>query len=86
MTCGHWRNPDAKQSSGATSGDLRIHVPVGVMLTATQPIERAPRVYVERMTTDIRRWVELPRGGHFIALEEPALVAENIRAFFKGVR
>jgi pimeloyl-ACP methyl ester carboxylesterase len=82
---GHWRNPDANQDANDGS-DRRLRVPVGVMLTATQPIERAPRAYVERMATDIRRWVELPRGGHFIAMEEPQLVADNIRAFFKQVR
>jgi len=82
---GHWRNPDTNQDANDGS-DRRLRVPVGVMLTATQPIERAPRAYVERLATDIRRWVELPRGGHFIALEEPQLVADNIRAFFKEVR
>jgi pimeloyl-ACP methyl ester carboxylesterase len=82
---GHWRNPDASQDPN-DGADLRLRVPVGVMLTATQPIERAPREYVERMATDIRRWVELPRGGHFIALEEPQLVADSIRAFFKELR
>ncbi len=53
---------------------------------ATQPVEHPPHEYVERMAADIRRWVELPCGGHFIALEEPELVAENIRAFFRDLR
>ena len=83
---GHWRDPDAPPESERGDPDARLVVPVGVMLTATQPIERAPREYVERMAPDIRRWVELPRGGHFIALEEPALVADSIRAFFRDLR
>jgi pimeloyl-ACP methyl ester carboxylesterase len=63
----------------------RVRVPVGVALT-TQQIERPPREYVERLYPDIRHWVELPRGGHFVALEEPQLVAESIRAFFRQLR
>jgi pimeloyl-ACP methyl ester carboxylesterase len=63
----------------------RIHVPLGVALT-TQPHERPPREFVERLYPDIRHWVDLPRGGHFVALEEPQLVAESIRAFFRPLR
>ncbi|XHB98873.1 epoxide hydrolase family protein [Nitratireductor sp. ac15] len=33
----------------------------------------------------IARWTELDRGGHFAALEEPALWAEDVRAFFSGL-
>jgi pimeloyl-ACP methyl ester carboxylesterase len=63
----------------------RITVPVGVALT-TEASQRAPREWVERVYTDIRRWTEVERGGHFIALEEPALLAADIRAFFKPLR
>jgi pimeloyl-ACP methyl ester carboxylesterase len=63
----------------------RIDVPLGVALT-TQAIERPPRAMVERLFRDIRRWVELPRGGHFVALEAPELLAEAIRAFFRPLR
>jgi pimeloyl-ACP methyl ester carboxylesterase len=63
----------------------RVRVPLGVALT-TQPHERPPREFVERLYPDIRHWVELPRGGHFVALEEPRLVAESIRAFFRPLR
>jgi pimeloyl-ACP methyl ester carboxylesterase len=64
----------------------RVTVPVGVALVATQPNERPPREYVERLYPDIRHWVELGRGGHFVMLEEPALVAESLRAFFRPLR
>jgi pimeloyl-ACP methyl ester carboxylesterase len=63
-----------------------VRVPLGVALTATQQFERPPREYVERLYPDIRHWVELPRGGHFVALEEPQLVAESIRTFFRPLR
>ena len=28
----------------------------------------------------------MPRGGHFAAMEEPELLAEEIRAFFRPLR
>jgi pimeloyl-ACP methyl ester carboxylesterase len=65
--------------------DDRIEVPTGVALT-TQAVERPPREFVGRLFRDVRRWVELPRGGHFVALEEPQLLAEAIRAFFRPLR
>jgi pimeloyl-ACP methyl ester carboxylesterase len=63
----------------------RIEVPVGVTLVATQGIERVPREYAARGFSDIRYWNELPRGGHFIAGEEPELLTESIAAFFRLV-
>jgi pimeloyl-ACP methyl ester carboxylesterase len=63
----------------------RIQVPTGVTLT-TQQIERAPRSYAERIYADIRQWVTLERGGHFILLEEPQMVAEALRSFFRPLR
>jgi pimeloyl-ACP methyl ester carboxylesterase len=32
------------------------------------------------------RWTEMPRGGHFAALEEPELLVDDIRAFFRDLR
>jgi pimeloyl-ACP methyl ester carboxylesterase len=65
--------------------DEQAEIPVGVALT-TQPIERAPRSWAERFFPDIRRWVDLGTGGHFVALEQPAMLAEAIRAFIRPLR
>jgi pimeloyl-ACP methyl ester carboxylesterase len=62
-----------------------ITVPTGVALT-TEPIQRPPRERAERSYTDIRRWVDLPRGGHFVAAEAPELLAEELRTFFRPFR
>ena len=35
---------------------------------------------------NIQRWTELPRGGHFAALEEPEALAADLRAFFHDRR
>lgn len=63
----------------------RVAVPTGVALT-TEAIQRPPRERAERGYADIRRWVELPRGGHFAAAEEPALLAAELREFFRAFR
>lgn len=44
-----------------------------------------PREWVER-GYNIQRWSEMPRGGHFAAAEEPELLAEDLRAFFRAFR
>ena len=49
-------------------------------------IVRPPRSVAARTYTDIRRWSVMPRGGHFAALEQPALLAEDIIAFFGALR
>jgi pimeloyl-ACP methyl ester carboxylesterase len=53
---------------------------------STEPVQRTPREWAERRYTDIRRWTEFPRGGHFMAAEEPEMLAEDIRAFFRPLR
>ncbi len=64
-----------------------VPVPAGFAVFANEfvPEGRPPRELAER-TFDVRRWTELPRGGHFAALEEPAALAEEIRAFFRPLR
>jgi pimeloyl-ACP methyl ester carboxylesterase len=44
-----------------------------------------PREWVER-GYNVQRWTEMPRGGHFAAAEQPELLAEDIRAFFRPLR
>jgi len=45
-----------------------------------------PRSWVTRVYTNLRRWTEMKRGGHFAALEVPAALAEDVRAFFREFR
>ena len=44
-----------------------------------------PRELAERHLR-IARWTQMPRGGHFAALEEPELLVEDLRAFFRPLR
>ena len=48
-------------------------------------ITRPPRAWAERIY-DVRHWTEMPRGGHSAAMEQPALLAEDIRTFFRKLR
>ena len=48
-------------------------------------ISHPPREWAERFF-NVQRWTDMPRGGHFAAMEEPALLAEDIRAFFRPLR
>jgi microsomal epoxide hydrolase len=46
-------------------------------------IARPPREWAERIFSDLRRWTEMPRGGHFAAFEEPELLADDVNAFLR---
>jgi len=35
---------------------------------------------------NVQRWTEFERGGHFAAMEQPAALLEDIRAFFRTLR
>jgi pimeloyl-ACP methyl ester carboxylesterase len=44
-----------------------------------------PRIWIER-GYNVQHWTEMPRGGHFAAAEEPELLTEDLRAFFRRFR
>ena len=44
-----------------------------------------PRELAERYYR-VEHWTELPRGGHFPAIEEPELLAASLRTFFRPLR
>jgi microsomal epoxide hydrolase len=48
-------------------------------------ISHPPREWAERFF-DVHRWTKMPRGGHFAAMEEPELLAQDIRAWFRAFR
>ncbi len=62
----------------------RLSVPTGVAIFPKDLVP-APRAFGERFF-NVQRWTPMPCGGHFAALEEPELLAEDIRAFFRDVR
>ena len=62
--------------------DLPLKVPTAVALFPKEYLEWAPRSYVEKIY-NIQRWTEMPKGGHFAALEQPDLLIKDIREFAK---
>ena len=64
--------------------DGRIDVPTGYA-EFPREILRPPRASAEHVF-NIRRWTVMPKGGHFAALEQPRLLADDIRAFFRALR
>ncbi len=62
-----------------------VNIPSGF---AVYPKEIVPpvRAWVEESFTDIRHWVEQPKGGHFAAFEVPDLFVDDIRTFARQFR
>ncbi len=66
----------------------RVQVPSGfaVFADSYRPGSARPPRELAEHAFDITRWTDMPRGGHFAALEEPTLLAEEIREFFRPLR
>jgi len=62
----------------------RVEVPVGI---AEFPAEFniPPRTLLEQ-SYNVQHWTKMAHGGHFGAWEEPELLAEDIREFFRDLR
>jgi pimeloyl-ACP methyl ester carboxylesterase len=73
-----WMIEKAKEWVGSS------HVPAGFALFP-KDISAPPREWAQRFF-DVQRWTPMPRGGHFAAHEEPELLAEDLRAFFRPLR
>jgi len=61
-----------------------VAVPTGVARYPKEVV-RYPRSWVERRY-NVVRWSEMPRGGHFAAMEQPELFAADVHAFFAALR
>lgn len=74
-------------AEGATSTwgvPTRVDVPTGFAVFPND-LAPAPRAYAERFF-NVRRFTEMPRGGHFAALEQPELLVGDLRAFFGSLK
>ena len=61
-----------------------IETPVGCAIFPKE-LFIPPRAWAEA-AYNVTHWTEMPRGGHFAALEEPELLTEDVRKFFRGLR
>jgi pimeloyl-ACP methyl ester carboxylesterase len=69
-----WISETAKAWLGSTE------VPAGFALFP-KDLGTPPREWAERFF-NVRRWTEMPRGGHFAAMEQPELLAHELRSMF----
>jgi pimeloyl-ACP methyl ester carboxylesterase len=63
----------------------RVQLPCAFALFPAETPANPPREWVER-GYQVRRWTTMPRGGHFAAWEEPELLAQDVREFFRDLR
>jgi microsomal epoxide hydrolase len=61
-----------------------VGVPTGCAIFPKELI-KPPRRWAEGHF-NVAQWTRMPRGGHFAALEEPELLVEDVRRFFRQVR
>lgn len=57
----------------------RIEVPAAVCLFPKDMVP-APKEFAERIF-NLQQWSQMPEGGHFAAMEQPQLLADDIRKF-----
>ncbi|MFC4312642.1 epoxide hydrolase family protein [Steroidobacter flavus] len=66
------------------SEQTRVEVPTGYTRFPEGALH-PPRSLAER-AYNIQHWSDMPAGGHFPAIEEPAALAQEIREFFRPLR
>jgi epoxide hydrolase len=74
---------ESAHSQPAAAG-RRIEVPTACA-DFPKEIIWSPRKWMETRY-NVTRWTEMPRGGHFAAFEQPELLVNDVRAFFRGLR
>jgi epoxide hydrolase len=62
-----------------------VAVPTGCSIFPKE-LQRPSRRWAQKRFDDIRYWNEPERGGHFAAFEQPELLVEEVRSFFRIIR
>ena len=75
----------AEKQSPSLTPDDHVDQPVGLALFPSDIGGVPPRSLAKR-TLNVQRWTEMPRGGHFAALEEPELFARDVVEFFQPLK
>ena len=70
--------------SGAPPNTQRVEVPTACAAFPKE-FRFTPRVWLEARY-NLTRFTMMPSGGHFAASEEPALLVDDLRAFFRTLR
>lgn len=64
---------------------LDVKIPVAVSAFPDE-LYQAPRSWAERAYPKLLYYNQLPKGGHFAAFEQPALLVSEMRAAFRSLR
>jgi pimeloyl-ACP methyl ester carboxylesterase len=75
---------ESRHAPPAATAGRRIEVPTACA-DFPKEIIWSPRRWLEGRY-NITRWTEMPKGGHFAAFEQPQLLVEDLRAFFRELR
>ena len=75
---------ESRHAPPSANASRRIEVPTACA-DFPKEIIWSPRRWLEPRY-NITRWTEMPKGGHFAAFEQPQLLIDDVRAFFRGVR
>ena len=79
-----YRGKRLERSSTFPAG-AQVKAPMGVAAFPDPVFIPTPRAFAEKTYSNIVHWSDMPRGGHFAALEEPQLMLEDLRAFVAKV-
>ncbi|HEY0647048.1 epoxide hydrolase family protein [Phenylobacterium sp.] len=82
FTTGAWYYRGLVEEGGlAFAPGERVETPTAFANFPGEPLYSAPpRSFAER-AYNIVRWTDMPRGGHFAAMEEPELFVDEVRAW-----
>ena len=75
---------ESRRSVWTLEPGQKIQVPCGVAIFPKE-LFHPPREFAER-SQNVTHFTEMPRGGHLHAMEEPELLVEDMRTFFRTLR
>ncbi len=68
-----------------SSDEKKVEIPTACAIFPAEMLAWPPRSYVDRLY-NVTQWTEMPRGGHFAAMEQPNLLIDDIRKFARTLR
>ena len=79
----YWEGMQEMMSGGMSPSPMKM--PTGISMFPGEQ-SRLSRRWAERRFTNLVHFNELDRGGHFAALEQPALFVDEVRTTFRSLR
>ncbi len=75
---------ETMRSGSLAAIEGRVEVPTAIAMFPRE-VSRAPRAWCEQVY-NVAQFTKMPSGGHFAAMEEPVLLVDDIRTFFRRFR